>query len=174
MIEGARPADQWVQDGKVWDEIPPSKAAERRSTFSEGESLVAKPNVIFSADVPEALLGAFVQYVRDFDSANPGCHFSIVANTDLATQDMEPMFRDLERHKPFSSLQVSPKELLYQVCQFLSDEKEIACGEEHSCKHCELTVESPHGPGIPGCVMRAQQLISLVRSPSIPERATRS
>lgn len=57
----------------------------------------------------------------------------------------------------------SKNDLIYQVCHFLREEIEIATGNHTHCKGCEVRVETPYGPGIPGCVLRAQQLVALVR-----------
>lgn len=70
---------------------------------------------------------------------------------------------ELKEHEK-THAQLPSKTMVHRVCQFLSDEAEIATGEAHSCKKCELTIESPYGPGVQGCVMRAQELIALVRS----------
>lgn len=55
--------------------------------------------------------------------------------------------------------QAPSKEIVHRVCQFLRDEIEIAGGSARKCQQCELTVESHYGQGVPGCVLRAQQLI---------------
>lgn len=31
------------------------------------------------AHVPDALANAWLQHLRDFDTANPGCHFEVIA-----------------------------------------------------------------------------------------------
>jgi hypothetical protein len=35
------------------------------------------------------LLELFLQHIRDFDVIHPGCHFSIVASTNLSVGEME-------------------------------------------------------------------------------------
>jgi hypothetical protein len=37
------------------------------------------------AHVPPALERAWLQHLRDFDIANPGCHFEVMADTPKAT-----------------------------------------------------------------------------------------
>jgi hypothetical protein len=55
--------------------------------------------------------------------------------------------------------ELTSKEIVHRVCQFLRDEIELAGGNARKCQQCELTVESHYGQGVPGCVLRAQQLI---------------
>ena len=41
------------------------------------------------AHVPDALAQAWLQHLRDFDTAHPGCHFEVFANAPgMATRDM--------------------------------------------------------------------------------------
>jgi hypothetical protein len=63
------------------------------------------------------------------------------------------------------------KEQVHRVCQFLRDEIELAGGTARTCQQCELTVESHYGQGIPGCVLRAQQLIQAAEPSHEPETA---
>ncbi len=58
---------------------------------------------------------------------------------------------------------MTSQDLVHQICHFIREEIEIATGDHTHCKGCELRVESPYGPGTPGCVLRAQRLIALVR-----------
>lgn len=37
------------------------------------------------ANVPDALMQAWLQHLRDFDSAHPGCHFEVMADAPDAT-----------------------------------------------------------------------------------------
>ena len=41
------------------------------------------------ANVPDALAQAWLQHLRDFDTAHPGCHFEVFANAPgMPTRDM--------------------------------------------------------------------------------------
>jgi len=37
------------------------------------------------ANVPDALTQAWLQHLRDFDAAHPGCHFEVMADAPEAT-----------------------------------------------------------------------------------------
>ncbi|MET3995057.1 hypothetical protein ABID65_006723 [Bradyrhizobium sp. S3.9.2] len=37
------------------------------------------------ADVPDDLAHAWLQHLRDFDTANPGCHFQVMADAPTMT-----------------------------------------------------------------------------------------
>lgn len=55
-------------------------------------------SVIFTrADMPEELVQAWLQHLRDFDTAHPGCHFQVMAD---ATQgkSMAEMVEMLRLH----------------------------------------------------------------------------
>lgn len=40
------------------------------------------------ADVPDDLAHAWLQHLRDFDTAHPGCHFQVFANApDMSARD---------------------------------------------------------------------------------------
>ena len=46
------------------------------------------------ADVPDRLAQAWLQHLRDFDTANPGCHFDVMGDAPNATlADMVDMVR---------------------------------------------------------------------------------
>lgn len=49
-------------------------------------------------DVPKALVRDFLQHVRSFDAAHPGCHFrmSVVSNTDETGQEIAQMLQSLD------------------------------------------------------------------------------
>ena len=38
--------------------------------------------------VPDELVEAWLQHLRDFDAAHDGCHFEVKATTELSTEDM--------------------------------------------------------------------------------------
>ena len=55
------------------------------------------------AIVPDELGHAWLQHLRDFDAKHPGCHFRVVAETDLTTlevvealQEIKPAFPTLK------------------------------------------------------------------------------
>lgn len=51
-------------------------------------------------------------------------------------------------------------DLIHRVCEFLSEEAEIASGCKHSCKRCPVNAgRTPYQ-----CIVRAQALIALVKS----------
>lgn len=50
--------------------------------------------VFIIADVPDALGNAWLQHVREFDQAHPGCHFQVLADApDLSTEQMVEALR---------------------------------------------------------------------------------
>ena len=51
----------------------------------------------FNAEMPDDVVGLFLQHVRDFDVIQQGCHFSIVACVGLSTDEMN---RALDRVTP--------------------------------------------------------------------------
>jgi hypothetical protein len=51
-------------------------------------------NIFIRADVPIELLQQWLQHVRDFDTAHPGCHFEV-----LYDGPNEPVAEMLERIK---------------------------------------------------------------------------
>lgn len=40
--------------------------------------------IVTHADVPDELAQLWLQHLRDFDAAHPGCHFSVGMETDAA------------------------------------------------------------------------------------------
>lgn len=45
--------------------------------------------ILTRANVPDELANAWLQHLRDFDSAHPGCHFEILADApDMALADV--------------------------------------------------------------------------------------
>lgn len=55
------------------------------------------------------------------------------------------------------------EELVKRVCQYLKDEIAMREPQLETCRGCPLTIDTPYGKGVSGCVLRAQQLIQLVR-----------
>jgi len=48
------------------------------------------------ATVPDELAQAWLQHMRDFDTAHPGCHFEIVTESD--TKSVADIVRDINIH----------------------------------------------------------------------------
>lgn len=53
---------------------------------------------------------------------------------------------------------IPPEKLVHHVCDFLRREL-----DEPECRKCPLKVETQYGSGTVGCVLRAQELINIVR-----------
>lgn len=47
------------------------------------------------AHVPDALANAWLQHLRDFDTANPGCHFEVIAEGAGPKMTMKEMVEAL-------------------------------------------------------------------------------
>jgi hypothetical protein len=62
--------------------------------------------VFIVANVPPELLKEFMQHVRNFDAAHPGCHFKIVANAP--DMPMSAMIETLRLDPELASLQTFP------------------------------------------------------------------
>jgi hypothetical protein len=46
--------------------------------------------LVIAATVPDTMLGEWLQHLRDFDAAHPGCHFSLVADApELSLSEVE-------------------------------------------------------------------------------------
>lgn len=43
--------------------------------------------IFTAADVPDELAHAWLQHLRDFDAAHPGCHFKVLADAPGATTE---------------------------------------------------------------------------------------
>jgi hypothetical protein len=56
------------------------------------------------AHIPAALLQKWLQHQRDFDTANPGCHFEITA--DEPSLSIEQMLEGIEVNPPLPHLKV--------------------------------------------------------------------
>lgn len=55
-----------------------------------------RAQVSVSADVPEELLAAFVQHIRDFDAAHEGCDMKIAAMTEQGIKQIEQWLANLD------------------------------------------------------------------------------
>lgn len=53
---------------------------------------------------------------------------------------------------------IAPEQLVHRVCDFLRRER-----DELECNKCPLKVTTQYGPGTVGCVLRAEELINIVR-----------
>lgn len=47
------------------------------------------------ADVPDDLAKPWLQHLRDFDVAHPGCHFQIIGDTNASVADIRAMVGDI-------------------------------------------------------------------------------
>lgn len=59
---------------------------------------------------------------------------------------------------------ITKEELTHRVCQFLREEVGPHIGVEMNCDKCPVSIETPYGPGTHMCVLRANELIQIVRS----------
>jgi hypothetical protein len=58
--------------------------------------------VQIKAELPDELAQAWLQHIRDFDAANPGCHFQITAfSAEIRTDEMARILESLD--PPFAS-----------------------------------------------------------------------
>jgi hypothetical protein len=51
--------------------------------------------IVTVAHIPEALEGQWLQHVRDFDVAHPGCHFEVLADSPLTVAEITDMFKGI-------------------------------------------------------------------------------
>jgi len=58
-------------------------------------------------DIPPSELQAFLQHVRDFDVAHPGCHFAI--SVDAEEMATEEMIKALQLTPPFPFLRMKKR-----------------------------------------------------------------
>lgn len=49
--------------------------------------------ILIAADMPDDKAQAFFQTIRDFDVANSGCRFEIIANTNVSIADAVEMVK---------------------------------------------------------------------------------
>ena len=42
-------------------------------------------NIVVNAEIPDESAQAFLQHIRDFDAAHPGCKFEILAHSETGT-----------------------------------------------------------------------------------------
>jgi hypothetical protein len=63
--------------------------------------------IILDAAVPNEMLQALLQNVRDFDLSHEGCHFSIsIEAPDISAETMQAIFHAIR--PPFETLEVYP------------------------------------------------------------------
>ncbi len=57
------------------------------------------------ATIPDELAKAWLQHLRDFDVANPGCHFNIVASaSDFSTEAIVEVLDGIEPPLPMKKV----------------------------------------------------------------------
>lgn len=61
---------------------------------------------------------------------------------------------------PSPSEPITKEDLTHRVCHWLKSEYD----EHGECAKCPLTIDTPYGKGSQFCVMRAQEIIEIVRS----------
>jgi hypothetical protein len=54
-------------------------------------------------------------------------------------------------------------ELVHRVCQWLCEQDTKVRVVMPACSRCHLEIDTPYGKGTPACVLRAQELIDVVR-----------
>jgi hypothetical protein len=64
--------------------------------------------ILAQGDIPDELVQAWFQHLRDFDVAHPGCHFEVMMTTDAIV----PVQRMVEL------LKVTPEIPLRQIYEF--------------------------------------------------------
>ena len=53
-----------------------------------------KSKIITQAEIPSELEQAWLQHLRDFDAAHPGCHFQVLMDSpEQSIEEMEAKFR---------------------------------------------------------------------------------
>lgn len=60
-----------------------------------------KIKMLLHAELPEALAQPFLQHLRNFDTAHPGCHFEMLAVTDMDNAEVERVLDSID--PPFKS-----------------------------------------------------------------------
>lgn len=63
-------------------------------------------SILTLAHVPGDLHNAWLQHLRDFDTAHPGCHFSVIV--DGGTKSVMEMVKTLNIKPPFDFMTVVP------------------------------------------------------------------
>jgi hypothetical protein len=63
-------------------------------------------SILTLAHVPDDLQHEWLQHLRDFDAAHPGCHFSVIA--DGGTKTVAEMVKVLNVNPPFDFMTVMP------------------------------------------------------------------
>ncbi len=46
--------------------------------------------------LPDELMATFLQYMRDFDSAHPECHFQLITVTDQSNEEIDRILRQID------------------------------------------------------------------------------
>ena len=69
--------------------------------------MAARTKLTLSAQLPDDLIGDFLQHVRDFDIAHPGCHFAMVASSELSLEEMQTILKNVD--PPFAILDTHRK-----------------------------------------------------------------
>jgi len=46
--------------------------------------------------MPDELMEAFVQWLRDFDSQHPGCTFQVLTNTQMTSAEIEQVLKSIK------------------------------------------------------------------------------
>lgn len=90
-----------------------------------------------AADVPDDLMQQWLQHLRDFDIAHPGCHFQVFADVP-----------DMPVGQVIEMLQVSPSLNVTGVYQQNDDDMGYLLGElnDGSCPDCHSTEGFEDGP----------------------------
>lgn len=63
-------------------------------------------NVFIRASVPEDLIKQWMQHLRDFDVAHPGCHFEVMV--DCPTMSMSAVVQALQIDPGFQFIEIFP------------------------------------------------------------------
>lgn len=53
--------------------------------------------------------------------------------------------------------------LVHAVCQWIREEITPHIGTDLRCQNCPMVIDTPYGRGVQACVLRAQELIKIVR-----------
>jgi hypothetical protein len=56
------------------------------------------------AYMPDELAKAWLQHLREFDTAHPGCHFEIVGDTDASLDDLRKLVADITPEFDFQAV----------------------------------------------------------------------
>jgi hypothetical protein len=56
------------------------------------------------ANVPDDLVKEWLQHLRDFDIAHPGCHFKIIGDTDASLADIKGIVKGISPSFDFQAI----------------------------------------------------------------------